>query len=446
MSKQSKQKLPTDPVRVTIESLTHDGRGVAHLDGKTVFVQGAFPGEEVDFVYSKRKRSYDEGVVKQVIISSPHRIVPRCPHFGVCGGCSLQFMDAEQQISAKQQVLLDNLKHIGNVTPEAILPPVTGPHWGYRRKARLGVKYVTKKGRVLVGFRERQSRYLADLSRCEVLDPSIGNLISKLSELIGSLQIYNQIPQIEVAVGDDASALVFRHLVELLELDIEKLREFGQQTQLQIYLQPAGPDSVTLLYPDHGPDHAQLSYRLPEYNVEIFFDPVHFTQVNAGINQSMVRLALELLDLDGSDRVLDLFCGLGNFTLPIARYCAHVTGVEGDKDLVQSAIENAVRNKIENVDYYVTNLMENLSGSPWMQNKYDKILLDPPRSGAYEVIKNMESLSAKTIVYVSCNPATLARDAGVLVNDHGYRLMKAGVMDMFPHTTHVESIALFRRR
>jgi 23S rRNA (uracil1939-C5)-methyltransferase len=441
MSKRAKQKLPTDPIRIAIESFTQDGRGVAHLDGKTVFIQGALPCEEVDFMYTKRKRSYDEGVVEQVITPSPHRVVPRCPHFGVCGGCSLQFVDADQQISVKQRVLLDNLKHIGNVTPEAILPPVTGPYWGYRRKARLGVKYVAKKGKVLVGFREKQSRYLADLSRCEILDASIGNLISNLSELIGSLQTYNQIPQIEVAVGDDAAALVFRHLVELPELDLKKLREFGQETQLQIYLQPAGPDSVTIFWPDH----AQLSYRLPEYNVEIFFDPVHFTQVNAGINQSMVGLALELLDLDRADNVLDLFCGLGNFTLPIARYCAHVTGVEGDKDLVQCAMDNATRNKIENVDYYVTNLMENLSGASWMQNKYDKILLDPPRSGAYEVVKNIEALSAKTIVYVSCNPATLARDADVLVNNHGYRLMKAGVMDMFPHTTHVESIALFCR-
>ena len=292
---------------------------------------------------------------------------------------------------------------------------------------------------MLVGFREKQSRYVADLSRCEILDSSVGSSLSGLAELIGSLQAYNQIPQIEVAVGDDATALVFRHLVELPKHDIEKLREFGQQSQWQIYLQPAGPDSVTLLWPDQ----AQLSYRLPEYNVEIFFDPVHFTQVNAGINQSMVRLALELLDLDRSDNVLDLFCGLGNFTLPMAQNCAQVTGVEGDKDLVQSAVNNAARNKIDKVQYYVTNLTEDLSGAPWMQNRYDKILLDPPRSGAHEVVKNIKLLSAKMIVYVSCNPATLARDAGVLVNDQGYRLIKAGVMDMFPHTTHVESIALF---
>ena len=332
MSKRSrKQRLPGPVDRVTIESLAHDGRGVAHVDGKAVFIEGALPGELIGFEYLATHSKFDEGRATEIHQASPDRVTPRCPHFGICGGCSLQHLEAGAQIRAKQQVLLDNLQRIGGVVPEDILPPLTGPVWGYRNKARLGVKYVIKKGRVLVGFRERRAPYVADLTRCEVLHPSVGERIDQLATLLGELEGRARIPQIEVAVGDAATALVFRHLDPLSAADQARLQGFADELRMHVYLQPAGPDTVHALMPVDS----ILSYSLPEQEVELRFRPNDFTQVNSVINRQMVARVLEMLALDRSDTVLDLFCGLGNFTLPMARLAGSVTGVEGEAGLVE---------------------------------------------------------------------------------------------------------------
>ena len=438
----SRRRKPAEPVEltVTIESLSNDGRGVARHEGKTVFVNGALPGERVRCLVHRRRSKYDGAVVSEVIEASPDRVEPRCAAADVCGGCSLQHMSADAQIHAKQQVLLDNLLHIGKVTPATVLAPLQGPHWHYRRKARLGVRVVPKKGGVLVGFREKRSSYIAVMDQCEVLDERFAHLIVPLKEMIAGLSIANRIPQVEVAAGDDSAVLVFRHLEPLTGADLDRLREFGREHHLHIMLQPRGPDSIEALYPDQ---FELLSYRLADWNVDIRFRPVDFTQVNAEINRSMIARALELLDPGPGDEVLDLFCGVGNFTLPLARTSSHVTGIEGDAALVERARDNARHNSIDNVSFIASDLYsEELDGS-WLHRQWDRILLDPPRSGAMEVVKRLPGLQPKRIVYVSCSPATLARDAGLLVGKHGYRMTAVGVMDMFPHTTHVESIAVF---
>ena len=407
-----------------------------------MFIDGALPGEQVRFSYVRIHRDFDEGRVVEILQPAAQRVAPRCAHFEVCGGCSLQHLDSVAQIAAKQQVLLDNLQRIGKVTAPELLEPLSGPVWGYRRKARLGVKYVRKMGRVLVGFRERHSPYLAELSRCEVLHPSVGERLQAIGELIASLSCYDRIAQIEVAVGDNATALVFRNLAELQTSDRNALTAFGEAHGMHIYMQPGGPDSVQLLWPES----AVLSYRLADYDVELQFEPTDFTQVNAEINRRMIARALALLDTQPEDRVLDLFCGLGNFTLPLARRVREAVGVEGEAGLVRRARANAARNGIENASFHVANLAEDAAGSPWLRGqRYDKILLDPPRTGASVLLPQLARLGAVRMVYVSCNPATLARDANALVHEHGYRLLSAGVMDMFPHTAHVESIALFER-
>jgi len=437
-----KKKLPTEPQQASVESLTHDGRGVARVADKTVFIDGALPDEEVLFRYTGVRRNYDEGEVLEVLKASPHRVTPACEFFTSCGGCSLQHLEPAEQIRLKQSMLLDNLRRIGKVQADEILPPLIGPIWGYRQKARLGVRYVHKKERVLVGFREKHSGLLADMTHCRILNPLIGERLDALSQLIRQLSCYKHIAQIEVAVGDEAAALIFRHLVDLTEADKQRLVDFARQYDFQVYLQPKGPDSVTLLWPET----ASLSYRLPDFDITLAFLPNDFTQVNTAINQAMINLALELLEPQATDRVLELFCGLGNFSLPLARKVQQVSAVEGDVALIERARENAVRNDIHNIDFHVANLMEEVSGLPWIRKRrYDKVLLDPPRSGALEMLPHIARLKASRIVYVSCNPATLARDAGILVNEYGYRLVKAGVMDMFPHTTHVESIALFSK-
>lgn len=442
MSRRSrKARLPTEPVRAHIESLSHEGKGVAHIDGKATFIAGALPGEEVMFRYELRKRNYDEGSVSEVLSASVDRVEPGCPHFGVCGGCSLQHMDSQAQIQAKQQILIEQFRHLAGLEIPEILQPLTAGPWGYRHKARVGVRYVAKKEKVLVGFRERNSSFLADLSRCPVLHPSIGEHLEDLGRLIAGLSIYQAIPQVEVAVSDDFTALVFRHLEPFTSEDIKHLVEFGQQYNFHIYLQPKGPDTIHCLWPEQS----RLSYRLPEFGVELSFLPSDFTQVNRALNQQMVHLALELLQLQESDRVLDLFCGLGNFTLPIATKVTKVIGVEGEASLVQRARDNARNNQLVNAEFHAADLNEDMLNAAWARQSFDKLLLDPPRSGAFEVLKLLPRLGAKRIVYVSCNPSTLARDAGELVNRHGYKLLSAGVMDMFPHTAHVESIAVFEK-
>ena len=424
-----------------ITDLTHDGRGVAHIAGKAVFVAGALAGERVKLRYTGKHRHYDEAAIEEILLASPDRVEPRCAHFGVCGGCALQHLDPVAQIAAKQRVLLENLERIGKVRPQAVLEPVTDTPWGYRRKARLSVKFVDKKGRMLVGFRESNSRYVADIRRCEVLHPAVGERIEALTALLESLRAKREIAQIEVAAGDDLVALVFRHLQPLSEQDRSALVEFGKTHQLGIFLQPGGIDSVTPLWPEQ----AQLSFRLPKYDVELDFRPLDFIQVNGGMNRRMIDHARGLLDPQPTDRVLDLFCGLGNFTLPLARRAGQVVGVEGDAGLVRRAQENALRNKVENATFYSADLAADQRGTAWAKADYELLLLDPPRSGADALLEYLPKRSTRRVVYVSCHPASLARDAGILVERHGFVLKSAGVMDMFPHTAHVESIACFDR-
>jgi len=424
-----------------ITDLSHDGRGVAHVNGKAVFVAGALAGERVRLRFTGKHRHYDEAAVEEVLRASPDRVAPRCAHFGVCGGCALQHLDPAAQIAAKQRVLLENLERIGKVTPATVLPPLTDQPWGYRRKARLSVKFVEKKGRVLVGFRESNGRYVADIQRCEVLHPAVGEHIADIAALIESLDAKRDIPQIEVAAGDDLVALVFRHLHPLSERDTAALTAFGKARQLGIFLQPGGIDSVAPLWPES----AALSFRLPAYDVELDFRPLDFVQVNAGMNRRMIDHALALLDPQPGDRVLDLFCGLGNFTLPLARRAAHVTGVEGEAGLVRRAGENAQRNAVANVQFLAADLAADQRAAPWANADYDLLFLDPPRSGAEAVLGYLPKRGVRRVVYVSCHPGSLARDAGTLVNRHGFVMQSAGAMDMFPHTAHVESIALFER-
>ncbi|HKJ10208.1 MAG TPA: 23S rRNA (uracil(1939)-C(5))-methyltransferase RlmD [Gammaproteobacteria bacterium] len=440
MARRRRVPLPA-PVEADIDSLAHDGRGVAHVEGKAVFIDGALPGERVRFAYLRQHRSYDEGRTVDVLAAAPERVEPRCPHFGVCGGCTLQHMAPPAQILAKQGILLENLTRIGDVRPQNVLEPLTGPHWGYRHKARLGAKFVVKKGRMLVGFRERHAPYVAELTRCEVLHPSVGERIAALTELLAGLSVRMRVPQVEVAVGDRITALVFRHLDPLTDADRSALEAFGRTHDFAVYLQPGGPASVELLYPQA----AELTYGLPAHHVTLAFEPTDFIQINPAINRQMVDRVLELLALRPEHQVLDLFCGLGNFTLPMARQAAGVVGVEGEAGLVRRAEQNAARNGIANARFYCADLNEDLVDSPWLQRRYDRILLDPPRSGAAAMMARVAALEAPRIVYVSCHPGSLARDAGQLVHELGYRLVSAGVMDMFPHTAHVESIALFER-
>lgn len=440
MGRSRRQKLPTEAFEAEIESMSHDGRGITHLDGKAVFIDGALPGERVRFRYTAKSRKHDQGRVEEILDASNDRVTPLCSHSEICGGCSLQHLAAEKQIEFKQQAMLEGLKHIGKVEPETILPPLTDSVWGYRHKARLGVRYVIKKKRVLVGFREKRNSFIADISRCEVLHPSVGSKILELSELIGSMDVVASIPQIEVAVTGDDTSLVFRHLEPLSDADYLKLRAFSSEQGVLIFLQSGGADTVIPLDPESKPE---LSYPLPEYNISLGVEPLDFFQINAGLNSKMLAHTLKLLDLKSDDKVLDLFCGLGNFTLPMSLSCEEVVGVEGESSLVKRARDNARKNGITNTRYFTANLMGELDNEPWLSGTYDKILLDPPRLGAKEVIPKLAKLGAKRIVYVSCHPGTLARDAGELVHTLGYKLTDTGVMDMFPHTSHVESIAVF---
>ncbi len=452
-----KQRLPQEPVEVMIESLSPEGRGVAHIDEKAIFISGALPGEKATFIYTSSRKSHAEGKIEEVLEASPDRVEPKCEHYAICGGCSLQHLSSEAQIKYKQQSMLDSLKHIGNVEPAEVFEAMTGDMWGYRRKARLGVKYVFKKGKVLVGFRERHGGFLAEMDSCEVLHEAIGKKLHLFQTMIYEMDSRDSTPQIEVAIGDELSsgqegsniALIVRHLKELSKKDTDLWIGFGKEHNFQIYLQPKGPTTVHRIYPDPSETVADLYYEHPEFDSKVQFGPQDFFQVNTSINRQMVPRAVELLQLTGKERVLDLFCGLGNFTLPIARNAEHVTGVEGDLVMVNRAKQTAKANGVENTDYYACNLMDEaqaLRVQPWLKKQYDCILLDPPRSGAKEIIEQFKRLKAKRIVYVSCHPATLARDAGELVHTHGYKLLGAGVMDMFPQTAHVESIAVFEKK
>ncbi|MCC4600742.1 23S rRNA (uracil(1939)-C(5))-methyltransferase RlmD [Xanthomonas melonis] len=441
----TRNRLDRTPFQTAITDLSHDGRGVARRDGeggKVTFISGALPGELVRAEPTARSRHFDEARTVEVLEASPQRVAPRCPHFGVCAGCVLQHLEESQQIVAKQRVLMDNLERIGHVAPQTVLPALVGDSWGYRRKGRFSVRRVEKKDKTLVGFRELDPRFVADLSVCYTVIPQIGEKIPLLAALIEGMDGKRDIPQIEFIAGDEAVALTIRHMQPLSERDRQAWVEFAQAHGFAIFLQPGGVDSVHPLWPREVP----LAFRLPQWDVELAFRPLDFIQVNASLNQKMIAHALALLDAGPEDRVLDLFCGLGNFTLPLARTVREVVGVEGDAGLVARARENAQRNGLDNAQFHAADLTQDQRTAPWMKQGFDKLLLDPPRSGALEVLQQLPLKRFQRIVYVSCHPGSLARDAGYLVNEQGFTLVSAGAMDMFPHTAHVESIAVFERR
>ncbi|HZR70652.1 MAG TPA: 23S rRNA (uracil(1939)-C(5))-methyltransferase RlmD [Burkholderiales bacterium] len=425
--------------RATIESLDREGRGVARRDGKAVFVEGGLTGETVEYSILRNKPSFEIGRVETVLEPSAERVDPRCRFFGICGGCAMQHLDARAQVAAKQRVLEDALWHVGRVRPETMLRAIYGDAWEYRHRARLSVRNVPKKGGVLVGFHERKSSYVADMTGCEVLPAPVARLLPELRTLVGGLSIRDRLPQIEVAVGDRVTVLVLRVLEAPTATDGDALRRFAEASGVQLWLQPGGPATAAPFWPK---DASALDYVLPDFGVRIGFLPTDFTQVNHGVNRVLVRRAMTLLDPRPSERVGDFFCGLGNFTLPIARLGADVTGFEGNAGLIERARANARANGLE-CDFRAIDLFD--AAACAQLPAFDKALLDPPRDGAIELVKSFATHPPRTIVYVSCDPATLARDAGVLVQTQGYRLVAAGAVNMFPHTAHVESIALLER-
>ena len=429
---------------VVIESLDYEGRGIAHADGKVIFIEGALTGERVTYSSYRKKTSFEIAKVGQIIKSSFMRVEPKCAHFGVCGGCSMQHMDERAQVAAKQRILEDNLWHIGRVKAETILPPIFGQAWGYRQRARLSVRHVLKKGKTLVGFREKQGGYVADMQHCEVLTPKIAKLLPLLGQMNEKFTVRDALPQIEVAVGEHVDVLVLRILQALTPADEVVIKQFADAHQVQFWLQTKGPETVVPFYPLDAPP---LTYSLPEFGITMPFAPTEFTQVNADMNRVMVSRAMRLLDPQPGERIADLFCGLGNFTLPIARSGAQVVGIEGSIALVKRATQNAEFNGLTaNTEFREMNLFDIDEAALAQLGHFDKMLIDPPRDGAFELVKALGADAPQRIVYVSCNPATLARDAEVLVHQKGYQLKSAGVMNMFPHTSHVESIALFERQ
>jgi len=450
MARRSRNRNLPPPIPETkhafIESLDQEGRGVAHLDGKTIFIDGALPNEQVTFQSHRIKPSYEVANVVEVLKQSNLRVTPKCPHYGLCGGCKLQHLEFTGQVAAKQRLLENDLWHIGKVKPDNMLPPLYGPAWDYRHKARLSVRYVEKKERVLVGFNEKATRYVAVMDSCEVLTPEVSALIAPLQTLILGLSLREQIPQIELAVGEPVDnkpviVLIFRIMAPLTTEDEVHLKAFADAHAVQVWTQTKGPDTIKPFYPLDAP---QLSYSLPEFNLRYPFKPNEFTQVNPQINQVMIRRAMQLLAPQSGEKIADFFCGIGNFTLPIARSGAQVLGLEGLANLVERANESTALNGITNTQFGVSDLFKMTPQALTELGHFDKWLIDPPRDGAFELIKALnETNSPQQIVYVSCSPATLARDAGVLVNEKGYRLKAAGVINMFSHTAHVESIALF---
>ncbi|MFY9327920.1 MAG: 23S rRNA (uracil(1939)-C(5))-methyltransferase RlmD [Georgfuchsia sp.] len=426
-----------------IESLDHEGRGVAHVDNKVIFIEGALPGERVEYASYHRKARYEQAQATAVLSESSQRVTPGCPHFGVCGGCSMQHLAVPAQLAAKQRVLEDALWHLARLKPDVLYPPITGPAWGYRNRARLSVRLVAKKGGILVGFHEKRKSFVALMDSCKVLPREISDLLPELKTLIEGLSMPDRLPQIEIALGGGQKVLVLRHLEPLTSSDEQQLRAFADLHGIVWYLQPKGPTTVHLLHPSDAPP---LVYSLPEFGLTLRFSPVEFTQVNADVNRLLVRRAMNLLDPQSGERVADMFCGLGNFTLPIARLGANVIGIEGSKELVERARSNAELNSLSTrVEFSVANLFEATGESLAALGHLDKMLIDPPRDGAVALVNALGADAPRRIVYVSCKPATLARDAAILVREKDYQLRGAGIANMFPHTSHVESIALFER-
>jgi len=436
-------RKPREIETAEIVDTTVDGRGVARPSGKTVFVDGALAGETVRFVRRRKKRNFDEAELIEILQPASNRVEPLCGVFGVCGGCSLQHLAASEQLAMKQQALLDNLQRIGNVQPTKILDPISGASWGYRRKARLAVKHVIRKDKVLVGFRERNKPYVTDMARCETLHPLLGERLTDIAALVEGLSIRDRVPQIEAAVGDDAVAMVFRVLDPPSVDDHSALAEFAARHGVDVYLQSKGPDSIVPL--PGGPQPTGLAYTIPGFDISIEFTPTDFIQIHAEINGLMIARALELLEPGPDDRVLDLYCGLGNFSLPLASRAGEVVGVELAADMVERARRNAQRNGIDNVTFRQADLSEPAAADSADWQGFDLVMLDPPRTGALEMMDVLRRIQSPRIMYVSCHPGTLARDAHHLVHELGYELEAAGVMDMFPQTSHVESMALFRR-
>ena len=437
-----KRLFSPEPIELEISGLYDDGRGTTEHLGKLLLVEGSLPGEKVIAEIKGKKKKNLVAKTTEVLVASPDRIEPACANAEVCSGCCLHHQSSEAQILEKQSRLQALFRSAEAPEPEQWIEPLLGPKLGYRNKARLGVRYVEKKEMLLVGFREKNGRYVAELDNCPVLTPEVGERLLDLREMIGNLQAFDTIAQLEVSAGDEETALVVRHLEELSDADQQALIDFGKQHDLQIYLQPGGLKTVHKVWP--ADNYERLRYALPEFDLEMLFHPMDFTQVNAEINRKMIQQALDWLQLDPQDSVLDLFCGLGNFTLPIARKVAKVVGVEGSESAVERADENALHNKIENSSFYYADLFEPFDEQPWANQKYNALLIDPPRSGAEQVAQNLALIDPDKILYVSCNPKSLARDAKLIV-DAGYQIKKAGVMDMFPHTAHVESMVLFER-
>lgn len=433
------KKTDTNEYPATIRGLSHEGRGIADINGKTTFIFNALPGEEVHFRYTHKRSQFCEGSSTYITKPSPERIAPQCPNFTICGGCSLQHMSADHQRNFKLKTVLELLDN-QHIKPQSLLPILTGPEWNYRRKARIGVKFIHKKDQVMVGFRERSSSLIAHIDECHVLDTRIGFNIIELKKFIYQLESRSVIPQLEIAATDDEVAIIIRHLEPLPISDLEQINKFATQYNYKIYLQSKGIESIILL----GEGSPKLQYTLPDYNLRFEFLPFQFTQINETINRKMVNQALQLLDLQLTDTVLDLFCGIGNFTLALATKAQHVTGIEADKLAIEQAKLNAELNTTTNCEFYVGNLFEDCSALPWARRHYDKILLDPPRSGAAQILELIPHWHPHTIVYVSCNPTTFARDAAIL-KQQGYQLQEFCTMDMFPHTQHTEVMGKFTR-
>ncbi len=438
----SRKKLSDQPFELDIISLDSKGMGLAEHEGKNLKVYDALPGEKVIArnLFGRSQRGKVETL--EVLQPSADRVEARCPHFGYCGACSLQHMSMDAQLARKQAILLQFLNETGHVEPASIYTPLSGPLWNYRRKARLSVRDVAAKKRVLVGFRERNGRYVADMDECHILHKKIADALPKLARLLESLECRAVIPQFEVACGDERCALIIRHLEDLSASDTESLRAFARETGLGILLQSAGPDSIQVL----EPEDLQLEYAIEQLGLKFQFEPLDFIQVNGELNQQMVMRALDLLDPQPDDKILDLFCGLGNFTLPLATRAGYVVGVEGSGAMVERGGSNARLNNLGNVEFHSTDLYQPCDTAPWPAADYNKILLDPPRSGAQELLPWIAASKVSSVLYISCNPETLARDAGILVNQYGFSLEGAGIINMFPHTPHSEAIALFERK
>ncbi len=436
-----RKRLPKDPIELLITDLSHDGRGIARHNDKVVFVQNALPGETVMAQLNRRTRHFDEAVAQSIDNPSADRVEPACQFYDRCNGCTMMHVSDDRQIDFKFNTLKSNFEKMAELQPDQWLPHLSDRHWHYRRRARLSVKWVPGKDKVLVGFREKNGRFVADMDDCLVLEKPLADLIKPLQELIIQMTIRTHIPQVECALSDQQPALIMRHMRPLPDEDMTLLEVFAEKHNIQLFLQSKGPDTVTPI----RSDYPSLSFALPQQNLRYEFLPNDFIQVNQAMNEKMIDRVLSVMDLNSESSVLDLFCGLGNFTLPIARHCEQVTGVEGDSSLVERARHNADLNKLNHVEFYTADLTKDHSQSEWFKQDFSHVLIDPPRSGAWDILPLIAETSAKTLVYVSCHPASLARDSQRLVHDLGFSLQSAGVMDMFPHTSHVESMAVFSR-